>query len=173
MSDGIHKLLLHMVRQRSVSKRRQLSVYSITKFLGMFQVHWLRLYVRLAMATARLMKWLAPRDFDSAIKTPLQRDCLWMKTSVAKTIFEATFHEAPRMSDQSRPDAVSDDFDRAARINFRDYPGSALVAIAAVTSGLAWLLYKRRGRKDAAQRASPDDVAESKGSALQMKPQAE
>jgi hypothetical protein len=73
------------------------------------------------------------------------------------------------MSDQRRTDAVSDDFDRAARINFRDYPGSALVAIAAVTSGLAWLLYKRRGRKDAAQRASPGDCAETKGSALRVK----
>jgi hypothetical protein len=94
MSDGIHKLLLHMVRQRSVSKRRPLSVYSITKFLGMFQGHWLRLYVRLAMATVRLMTRLSARDFDSAIKTP-QRDCLWMKTSLATPISEATFHEAP------------------------------------------------------------------------------
>jgi hypothetical protein len=92
-----------------------------------------------------------------------------MKTSLANRISEATFHEVPLMPDKSRPDAVPDDFDRAARINFRDYPGSALVAMAALTSGLAWLLYKWRGRKDATQRASPDDVSETKTSALQAK----
>jgi hypothetical protein len=72
--------------------------------------------------------------------------------------------------DDSQPDAAPDDFDRAAHINFRDYPSSVLVGLAALTSGLAWLLYKRRGRKNADQRASPEDVAETKGSALQMKP---
>jgi hypothetical protein len=73
------------------------------------------------------------------------------------------------MSDKSRPDLDSDDFDKAAGIDFRDYPSSALVAIAALASGLAWLLYKRRGRKSAAQRAGADDGAETEAPPLPAK----
>jgi hypothetical protein len=93
-----------------------------------------------------------------------------MQTSVAMPISEAAFHEVPLMPDKSQPDAASDDFDKAARINFRDYPSSALVAIAALTSGLAWLLYKRRSRKSVTQPTNPDDIAVAKSSVQQAKP---
>jgi hypothetical protein len=94
-----------------------------------------------------------------------------VQTSAVMPISEAVLHEVPPMhDDQSRPDTVPDDFDKAARINFRDYPSSALVAIAALTSGLAWLLYKRRSRKSATQPTNPDDIAAAKGSVQQAKP---
>jgi hypothetical protein len=60
--------------------------------------------------------------------------------------------------EDEQPDTGVDDFDKAARLSFRDYPSSSLVMIAALTSGLGWMLYKWRGRKPAGQRAVPDDV---------------
>ncbi len=33
-----------------------------------------------------------------------------------------------------------DEFDKAARLNFRDYPSTSLVMIAALSSGLGWML---------------------------------
>lgn len=68
----------------------------------------------------------------------------------------------------NKPDASADDLNRAARINFRDYPSSTLVMLAALTSGVAWALYKWRGRKSAAQHAAPDGVAERKGPVAQV-----
>ena len=41
----------------------------------------------------------------------------------------------------------SDELDTASRVNFRDYPSSGLVVIAAISSGLGWMLYKWLGRK--------------------------
>jgi hypothetical protein len=49
------------------------------------------------------------------------------------------------------PDSLLDDLETAERINFRDYPSTALVVLAAVSSGLGWMLYKWMGRKRAAQ----------------------
>ncbi len=41
------------------------------------------------------------------------------------------------MSDKDeQPDAGVDDFDKAARLNFRDYPSTSLVMIAALRSGM-------------------------------------
>lgn len=45
---------------------------------------------------------------------------------------------------ESEPEVGVDDSDEAARINFRDYPSSAVVVLAALGSGLAWLMYKWR-----------------------------
>ena len=56
-----------------------------------------------------------------------------------------------------------DDFDKAARLNFRDYPSTSLVMIAALSSGLGWMAYKWLGRKRAGQRAAPDDSGEKEG----------
>lgn len=53
-------------------------------------------------------------------------------------------------------DADLDDLDTAARIRFRDYPSSAVVVLAALGSGLAWLAYRWRGRKGGAKDA-PDE----------------
>jgi len=51
---------------------------------------------------------------------------------------------------ESEPETGTDDSDEAARINFRDYPSSAVVVLAALGSGIAWLMYKWRRRKGAA-----------------------
>ncbi len=56
-----------------------------------------------------------------------------------------------------------DDFDKASRLNFRDYPSTSLVMIAALSSGLGWMAYKWLGRKRAGQPAGPDDGGEAKG----------
>ncbi len=55
-----------------------------------------------------------------------------------------------------------DELDTTSRVNFRDYPSSGLVVIAAVSSGLGWMLYKwlgrkRKGRSDAAGGSEPAD----------------
>jgi hypothetical protein len=46
-----------------------------------------------------------------------------------------------------QPDEELDELDTTSRVNFRDYPSSGLVVIAAVSSGLGWMLYKWLGRK--------------------------
>jgi len=72
--------------------------------------------------------------------------------------------------DDSEPDAGEDDSDTAARISFRDYPSSTVVVIAALSSGLAWLLYKWRAKKSAADDATPSDGTEEEGPAGQANP---
>ena len=58
------------------------------------------------------------------------------------------------MSDKNeQSDEGLDDFDKASRLNFRDYPSTSLVMIAALSSGLGWMAYKWLGRR----RAGPDD----------------
>ncbi len=59
---------------------------------------------------------------------------------------------------ESEPEAGVDDSDEAARINFRDYPSSAVVVLAALGSGLAWLMYRWRKRKGTGQAKTPDDA---------------
>ena len=44
-------------------------------------------------------------------------------------------------------DEELDELDPASRVNFRDYPSSGLVVVAAISSGLGWMLYKWLGRK--------------------------
>jgi hypothetical protein len=68
------------------------------------------------------------------------------------------------MSDKDeQPDAGLDDFDKASRLNFRDYPSTSLVMIAALSSGLGWMAYKWLGRKRAGQSASSDDGEQAEG----------
>ncbi len=69
-----------------------------------------------------------------------------------------------------QPDAGLDDFDKAARLSFRDYPSTSLVMMAALTSGLGWMLYRWLGRRPNAQRIVPDDGKEVKGNAAQARP---
>jgi hypothetical protein len=71
-----------------------------------------------------------------------------------------------------QPDTGLDDFDKAARLNFRDYPSTSLVMIAAVTSGLGWMLDKWMGRRRAGQRAVPDDVRAAEGDGSKAGPPA-
>ncbi|MGF9758583.1 hypothetical protein AAII07_25615 [Microvirga sp. 0TCS3.31] len=51
----------------------------------------------------------------------------------------------PETDQQS--DEQLDELDTTSRVNFRDYPSSGLVVIAAISSGLGWMLYKWLGRK--------------------------
>ncbi len=60
-----------------------------------------------------------------------------------------------------QPEAGLDEFEKAARLSFRDYPSSSLVMIAALSSGVGWMLYKWLGRKRAGQRPVPDDSKEA------------
>ena len=60
-------------------------------------------------------------------------------------------------------DEELDEFDPASRVNFRDYPSSGLVVVAAISSGLGWMLYKwlgrkRKARSNAADAANKTDV---------------
>ncbi len=66
-----------------------------------------------------------------------------------------------------------DDFDKAARLSFRDYPSTSLVMLAAVSSGLGWVLYKWLGRKRAGQPAGSDDGELAEGKAPEAEPPAD
>ncbi len=67
------------------------------------------------------------------------------------------------MSDKDEgSDAGLDDFDKTARLSFRDYPSTSLVMLAALSSGLGWMLYKWRGRRRAGQPAVPDSGGRQK-----------
>jgi hypothetical protein len=66
-----------------------------------------------------------------------------------------------------------DEFDKAARLNFRDYPSTSLVMIAALSSGLGWMLYKWLGRKRAGQRAASDGSEETEGNGSGAEPPAD
>ncbi len=71
------------------------------------------------------------------------------------------------------PDAGVDDFVRAAHLNFRDYSSTSLVMIAALSSGLEWVLYKWLGRRRSGQRAVADDGGEAEGIAPEAGPPAD
>jgi hypothetical protein len=46
-----------------------------------------------------------------------------------------------------QPAEELEDLETTEKVNFRDYPSSGLVVIAALSSGLGWMLYKWLGRK--------------------------
>ncbi len=76
--------------------------------------------------------------------------------------------------EDEQPDTGLNDFDKAARLNFRNYPSTSLVMIAALSSGLGWLAYKWLGRKRAGQRAVPNDAGgETEGKAQEPNPRAD
>ncbi len=58
-------------------------------------------------------------------------------------------------------DEELDEFGTENRVNFRDYPSSGLVVIAAVSSGLGWMLYKWLGRKRKARSDAADAPAQA------------
>ncbi len=77
------------------------------------------------------------------------------------------------MADKNeQPEDGVDEFDKAARLNFRDYPSSSLVMIAALTSGLGWMLYKWLGRKRAGRHTVPNDAGGVQGDAAEAEPPA-
>ena len=76
------------------------------------------------------------------------------------------------MADDRQPEDGVDDFDKAARLSFRDYPSSSLVMIAALTSGLGWMLYRWIGCKRAGQLSAPNGMAEAERAAAEEEPPA-
>jgi hypothetical protein len=50
------------------------------------------------------------------------------------------------------------------RISFRDYPSTGLVVLAALVSGLGWLIYKWSGEKRAGQSTASGKPQPTKGS---------
>ncbi len=58
-------------------------------------------------------------------------------------------------------DEEVDELGTAGRVNFRDYPSSGLVVIAAVSSGLGWMLYRWLGRKRKARSDAADAPAQA------------
>jgi hypothetical protein len=57
-------------------------------------------------------------------------------------------NKAPFMPEtDDQPDNELDELEKAGRLNFRDYPSSGLVVIAALSSGLGWMLFKWLGKK--------------------------
>jgi hypothetical protein len=66
-----------------------------------------------------------------------------------------------------------DEFEPSSRVNFRDYPSSGLVVIAAVSSGLGWMLYKWLGRKRKAPKAAADEPVKQSSPAAQTEQSAD
>lgn len=58
-------------------------------------------------------------------------------------------------------DEETDELDTGSRVNFRDYPSSGLVVIAAISSGLGWMLYRWLGRKRKARSDAADAPAQA------------
>lgn len=60
----------------------------------------------------------------------------------------------PNSHDETEPGL--DEIEGGKRINFRDYPSTGLVVLAAVVSGLGWLAYKWSGAKRAGRAPKTD-----------------
>jgi hypothetical protein len=71
-----------------------------------------------------------------------------------------------------QPEDGLDDFDKAARLSFRDYPSTSLVLIAALSSGVGWMLYKWRRRRRTGQPTVPYG-GETEGNATKAVPPAD
>ncbi|QRM28671.1 hypothetical protein [Microvirga sp. VF16] len=54
-----------------------------------------------------------------------------------------------------QPDDELEELNGTKRINFRDYPSSGLVVIAALSSGLGWMLFKWLDKKRKARNGTP------------------
>jgi len=74
----------------------------------------------------------------------------------------------PEIDEQ--PENELDELDQESRVNFRDYPSSGLVVIAALSSGLGWMLFKWLGKKRKARNAEPAGDEEASNSSSQPKP---
>jgi hypothetical protein len=74
-------------------------------------------------------------------------------------------HEARFMpeTDEQRDDEL-EELDGTRRINFRDYPSSGLVVIAAISSGLGWALFKWLDKKRKTRNGTPTESGTSPAS---------
>ena len=60
-----------------------------------------------------------------------------------------------------QPEDELEELNGTKRVNFRDYPSSGLVVIAALSSGLGWMLFKWLGKKRKARNGAPEEAASS------------
>jgi hypothetical protein len=68
----------------------------------------------------------------------------------------------PMPETDEKPEDELEELNGTKRINFRDYPSSGLVVIAALSSGLGWMLFRWLGKKRKTRSgASADDGAPS------------
>jgi hypothetical protein len=77
----------------------------------------------------------------------------------------------PKTDEQ--PESDFEDLEQASRVNFRDYPSSALVVFAALSSGVGWMLYKWMGKKRKAQGMTPAQGEKVDNLTHETKPSAE
>jgi hypothetical protein len=75
-------------------------------------------------------------------------------------------------STDEQPETDLDELEQASRINFRDYPSSALVIFAALSSGLGWMAYKWMGRKRKARNTTPHQAGKTENLTGDTKPPA-
>lgn len=59
------------------------------------------------------------------------------------------------------------------RVNFRDYPSSGLVVIAALSSGLGWMLFKWLGKKRKARNGTSAEEVPATGSPPETGPRSD
>ena len=69
-----------------------------------------------------------------------------------------------------QPEDGLDDLEKESRVNFRDYPSSGLVVIAALSSGLGWMLFKWLGKKRKTRNAAPSESMKEKNAPSQVSP---
>ena len=69
-----------------------------------------------------------------------------------------------------QPDDGLDELEKESRVNFRDYPSSGLVVIAALSSGLGWMLFKWLGKKRKTRNAVPADATREKSAPSPLNP---
>ncbi len=69
----------------------------------------------------------------------------------------------PSRDDEPKSD-LDDELQSGKRISFRDYPSTGLVVLAAVVSGLGWLVYKWSDGKRVGQSTAPNDRQQDTGS---------
>jgi hypothetical protein len=72
-----------------------------------------------------------------------------------------------------QPEDGLDDLEKAGRVNFRDYPSSGLVVIAALSSGLGWMLFKWLGKKRKSRNAGQAENTEETSASSQASPPAD
>lgn len=71
-----------------------------------------------------------------------------------------------------QPESGLEELEQASRVNFRDYPSSALVIFAALSSGLGWMAYKWMGRKRKTRNTAPDEAGNVENLTVETKPPA-
>ncbi len=79
--------------------------------------------------------------------------------------------ETPFMPEtDEQPEDELEELNGTKRVNFRDYPSSGLVVIAALSSGLGWMLFKWLGKKRKARNGSTGETTTTPASPSESGP---